>query len=110
MDRGAVISQQDLQALAVACVERQVVDISEVYNPARFTRMAGLLGLAPGFVADAAVRKEDGTPRNFMEKGDENLLERLQAKEQSWLVVGAPPCIAFSRLLDIARRQRDPEL
>ncbi len=60
---GADISQQDLQALIVACVDRQAVVISEVYNPASFTRMAGVLGLAPGFVADAAVLKQDRTPR-----------------------------------------------
>ena len=107
---GADIGRQDLQALAVACVDLQAVDISEVYNPARFIQRAGVLGLAPGFVADAAVLKKDGTPWNLMEKEDENLLERLQAKEQPWLVVGAPPCTAFSRLLDITRRHRDPEL
>ena len=107
---GVDTNQQDLQALAVACIDRQAVDISEVYNLARFTRMAGVLGLAPGFVADAAVLEEDGTPWNLMEKEAEDLFERVQAKGQPWLVVGALPCTAFSRLLDVARRQRDPEL
>ncbi len=54
------IDKKDAAGIAEAALELMGVDISEVFNPARFTALAGVLGLALGFVADAAVLKGDG--------------------------------------------------
>ena len=90
-------------------LELMGVDVSEVFNPGIFTRLAGAVGLAPGFVADAAVVKPQVGNWNLVRPGDQQLYLKLIDHEQPWLLAGAPPCGPFSVLMILQWRNRDPE-
>ena len=86
------------------------VDVMEVFSPQRPTKMAPLLGLRPGWAVDLEELKPCGSERwNLDKPEDVESLMRLIEDEDPYLLTGSPPCEAFSRLLHISRRRRDPE-
>ena len=73
-------------------------DVAEVYNPARFTSRCNSFGLRPGFVVDMTVGSTSKAE-----------FKRLLVREKPFVLMGAPPCNAFSPLQNLNKAKRSDE-
>ena len=84
--------------------------IAEIYNPERFVSRANEFGLRPGFAIDMELPKNSqGDYWDLSKKEDQLELDRLLEKEKPFLLIGAPPCCAFSPLQNLSKDKRPPE-
>ena len=83
--------------------------IAEVYNPARFTEAARRWGLSPGHVFDLAVPGPDGEPWDLSDPKQQERCMEMLARQKPKLLVGSPPCSAFSSLMRLSASRRTPE-
>ena len=76
--------------------------IAEIFSPARFTAKIGDLGLRPGFAVDLCENKpygpHAGETWDLSKPDDVKELFEMIAFEQPVIVIGSPPCTAFSQL------------
>ena len=74
-----------------------------IYSPGEFTEMAERHGFRPGFAVDLQ------TGWDLEEMEHVKILEETQEKDP-YIVIGSPPCEAFSQLLHISKSRRDPKV
>ena len=85
-------------------------DIAEVYNPARFTSRCNSFGLRPGFVVDMTVGSTiKGEPWDLTRPEHQAEFKRLLVREKPFMLLGAPPCNAFSPLQNLNKGKRSDE-
>ena len=73
--------------------------VSEIYSQPRVTRAARLLpklGLLPGFALDLSLTNKKGENWDFTREDMRKEARELLAREKPMLLVGCPPCTAFS--------------
>ena len=84
--------------------------VAEIYNPKRFTSRANEFGLKPGFAIDMELPKNSsGEHWDLSKKADQEELDRLIEKEKPFLLIGSPPCCAFSPLQNLSKDKRSAE-
>lgn len=85
-------------------------DVAEVYNPARFTSRCNSFGLRPGFVVDMTVGSTSkGEPWDLTRPEHQAEFKRLLVREKPFVLMGAPPCNAFSPLQNLNKAKRSDE-
>lgn len=85
-------------------------DVAEVYNPARFTSRCNSFGLRPGFVVDMTVGTTlKGEPWDLTRPEHQAEFKRLLVREKPFMLLGAPPCNAFSPLQNLNKLKRTDE-
>ena len=77
------------------------VDISEVYNPARFTSRAKHFGLHPGGAYDLTQLSDDGEHWDFDREDHRVKCEMEIDREEPALLIGSPFCSAFSSIMSL---------
>ena len=79
--------------------------ISEVYSPPTFTSLASEYSLTPGTSFDITVNDENGLPWDFDIPEQRERCKQRILKDKPWLLVGSPPCTAFSSLQNLNRQR-----
>jgi hypothetical protein len=73
--------------------------VSEIYSPLRVNRAATKIGLKPGFSLDLTETDPyDGMPWDFSKEEKRARARKRVVSEKPFLLVGSPPCTAFSTL------------
>ena len=84
--------------------------ISELFSPPRVTHIATKIGLKPGFALDLTqVDPEDGKPWDLSDAAKQAKAERMVREEKPFLLIGSPPCTAFSTLFSMNHNKMDPK-
>ena len=89
----------DVEALKAKCGFRDF--ISEVYSPPRVSIMAEEMGLLGGFALDLTAPGPDGRAWDFTKTGHEARAIGLVNRRRPYLLVGSPPCTAYSNLQNL---------
>ena len=84
-------------------------DVTEIYNPARFTRDAKHFGLVPGIAYDLTQVNDDGEHWDFDRQDHRRRCLVEIAREEPVLVIGSPMCSAFSTLMNWNWPRMTPE-
>jgi len=101
---------------AVAMFERVGPDVAEIYSQPRICQEAGNrtfqgTSLRPGWSLDLTTADPRTGARWDLSKHDvQNRVRELIRTTQPYVVVGSPPCTAFSPLQEICRAKRDPKV
>ena len=83
-------------------LEKNLVDVGEVYSPPRVIKRAEKMGLKPGFALDLA------TGWDFSRRDHQQEALRLIRKHRPALIVLSPPCTPFSCIRNLTNFKRDP--
>ena len=86
--------QDDMQALRKRLGVH--LDLAEVYSPPRVHQVLRELKMIPGHSLDLTVPRPDGSYWNFAKPADRMELWTLIRKDQPFVIIGSPPCTAFS--------------
>ena len=97
------VSQEDLNKITELCLEMGPVDVAAICNPERFTEMAPRLGLRPGFVIDLQ------TGWNLELEDHVNEIDELVDIQDTFLIIGSPPCTEYCGLLNLRKHVRSDE-
>ena len=95
MDAGT----KDIEDMARCLCSLSAVDVSEMFSPPRFTKMAHLYNLRPGFCIDLTTQNKSGEFWDLSKTQDQAELEKLQDEERPEFLIGSPPCTDFCGLL-----------
>eukprot|EP00974_Lingulodinium_polyedra_P129174 11209057-Lingulodinium_polyedra.AAC.1 len=106
---GMDIANFEIESIARDLVEMAAVDVAEIYTPPRFTPKCSRYGLRPGFVVDLTTRREDGEYWDLSREEDQEELERVQAVQEPYLLIGSPPCTDFCGLLRLSKSELEIE-
>ena len=83
--------------------------VSEVYSPPRVAKLASKVNLSPGFSLDLRENDpDDGQPWDFNIKSKRDKLRARVESERPLLLVGCPPCTAFSTLFSSNHSRMNP--
>ena len=91
-------------------------DIAEIYSPPRIVQEAGLrryagVRLRPGWSLDLTTNDpETGEPWDLSRKDKQDKVRRMIKDGKPFVLVGSPPCTAFSRLQALSSEKRNPEV
>ena len=88
---------KDTTAISDALVQLAAIDVAEVYSPKRVTGHHAF-GMRTGLAVDLTTRKADGAFWDLSQETDQKELEQLINDEEPKLLIGSPPCTAFSVL------------
>ena len=70
-----------------------------MYSPPRVTKLAQKVHLKPGFAIDLSENDPvDGLPYDLNDKVKRDRVEQRVRDERPMLLIGSPPCTAFSQL------------
>ena len=84
--------------------------VSEIFSPPRVTKVANKIGLRSGFALDLSVDDpEDGKPWDFSTREKREKAEAKVLDEKPFLLIGCPPCRAFSVLFSSNISRMKPE-
>ncbi len=84
--------------------------VAEVFSPPRVNVIAKKIGLSPGFSLDLNVNDpEDNRPWDFTLESKRNKALALVKSQKPFLLIGCPPCTAFSVLFSSNLSRMDPE-
>ena len=84
--------------------------VSEVYSPPRVTHIAKKVGLSTGFALDLTqLDPDDGMPWDLSCPEKQAKAEARLREEQPFLLIGSPPCTAFSQLFASNITKMKPE-
>ena len=90
--RDAVMGETDRKILGYAIMG---VDVSEIYSPARITKVCARFGLTPG----SAMNLQNGYDFDTLEDRNRAVKRLLEGKPK--LLIGSPPCTYFSVLQEL---------
>ena len=78
-------------------------DVSEVYSPPRIVTVAEAAGLRGGFSLDLTAPDCNGYVWDFSERDCRERARRLMREQKPYLLIGSPPCTAWSNLQNLNR-------
>ena len=78
-------------------------DFSEVYSPPRIVTVAEAGGLRGGFSLDLTAKGPDGQILDFTKWSCRRRALELIRHQRPYLLIGSPPCTAFSNLQNLNR-------
>ena len=78
-------------------------DVSEVYSPPRIVTVAEAAGLRGGFSLDLTAPSPNGQTWDFAKSSDRRRALELQQAQKPYLLIGSPPCTAWSNLQNLNR-------
>ena len=78
-------------------------DVSEVYSPPRIVTVAEAAGLRGGFSLDFTAPSPDGSVWDFTKLEMRKRALDLFRSQRPYLLIGSPPCTAFSNLQNFNR-------
>ena len=77
--------------------------MSEIYSPPRATELARQMNLQPGYALDLTARAHDGRFWDFTKASDRLRCWKLLRRDRPYLLIGSPPCTAFSALHNLKK-------
>ena len=101
---------RDSRALNMEMVRAQAKvgnDVTEFYSPPRIAHMAKLMGLTPDYPRDLTTRGPGGFKWDFTRARDRLKAWKLIKRDRPYLIVGSPPCTAFSVLQNLIKQGVD---
>ena len=99
LDKGARMDHMKVIRMKLGCSN----DVSEVYSPPRIVTVAEAAGLRGGFSLDLTAPSPDGTVWDFSRHDCRRRALELVQSQRPYLLIGSPPCTAFSNLQNLNR-------
>ena len=101
---------------ATAMYRTKGADIVELYSQPRIAQEAAIrkysgTQLKAGWSLDLTMRDpETGLPWNLSKKEVQEKVRKMVVNDKPFMLVGSPPCTAFSQLQGLNNAKRDPEV
>ena len=94
---GAILRDIEQSLVELNALELSGVDVAELYNPCRFSEVAGMFDLVPGAAFDLR------TGWGLSTAAGRQACWRKLHEELPELIIGSPPCDAFSTLQGLCK-------
>ena len=101
---------------ALCMFQKKGADVVELFSQPRIaqeagTRQYGNTELVPGWSFDLTMRDPlTNEPWDLSRKDVQQRVTKMVTESKPFMVVGSPPCTAFSRLQELSKHKRDPKI